>query len=345
MDSDFPYKNKYMPLSEVKSLFNQARRYLHTKSSDLTLLPNYKLSFNTDKNAKRYNPINDNTKTGLVAMTHLQSRLYNITDITDYFTEECRVKCKAGKSEISLYDFYQKNKKKIKTKDPRDRNLLIRQMADEASVSQCTNYKLPYLLQILKHFKPKKWLDMSAGWGDRLISAIVYSSHSNWDLEYVGVDPNPCLTPLYENIIKTLVPVEHQKNFAVIDRGAETLTYHNSSYNPEFDFIFTSPPFFVHEKYSDDENQSIHKFNTIDLWLHNFLFKTIDKSWGALKQNGHFAIYIEDKPKDGYMFIDKMIKHIESKPGAEYLGVLYQGFQDDKYKFPYFRPVYIFRKN
>ena len=34
-------------------------------------------------------------------------------------------------------------------------------------------FKITFILTILNHFKPKRWLDLSAGWGDRLIGACI----------------------------------------------------------------------------------------------------------------------------------------------------------------------------
>ena len=185
----------------------------------------------------------------------------------------------------------------------------------------CSNYKLTYLLGILEYFKPKRWLDLSAGWGDRLISAILK------DVDYyVGVDPNPCLQPCYKDIINTLVPEDKRKNYKVYEDKAESIDL-NSLESGTFDFIFTSPPFFTFEIYSSAEGQSILSYNTVDIWLNNFLFKSIDNSWDKLEKKGHYALYIEDKPQ--YRYIDKLLQFMSEKPDCKFKGILYQAFYDD----------------
>ena len=50
-----------------------------------------------------------------------------------------------------------------------------------------------------------KWLDISAGWGDRLIAAI------SLDMEYLGYDPNVKLEPGHTAIIEKFGNKDKQK--------------------------------------------------------------------------------------------------------------------------------------
>ena len=50
---------------------------------------------------------------------------------------------------------------------------------------------------IIEHFNSKKILDMSSGWGDRLVGAMA----CNIDC-YHGFDPNSCLHPGYKKMIE-----------------------------------------------------------------------------------------------------------------------------------------------
>jgi hypothetical protein len=60
-------------------------------------------------------------------------------------------------------------------------------------------------LNVLKLFRPRKWLDISAGWGDRLAAAIAYTQLSGGDFEkYLGTDPNECLQGGYRAMIDEL---------------------------------------------------------------------------------------------------------------------------------------------
>ena len=59
-----------------------------------------------------------------------------------------------------------------------------------------------------------------------------------------------------------------------------------TKYENHFDSIFTSPPYFDVEKYSDEETQSYKRYTTIDSWNKNFLHKTIGKLIPTLKKDG-----------------------------------------------------------
>ena len=62
-----------------------------------------------------------------------------------------------------------------------------------------------------------------------------------------------------------------------------------------FDLVFTSPPFFDFEVYTDLPGQSIQGANNkLQTWLVNFLFVALSKAWDRLEPGGHIAIHITD---------------------------------------------------
>lgn len=61
-----------------------------------------------------------------------------------------------------------------------------------------------------------------------------------------------------------------------------------------YDIIFTSPPYFDLEKYSEDYDQSFMKHKTYDKWLENFMFKIINHSECLLKDNGKLILNIKN---------------------------------------------------
>ena len=61
-------------------------------------------------------------------------------------------------------------------------------------------------------------------------------------------------------------------------------------YNDYFDTIFTSPPYFDVEKYSDEDTQSYKRYKTIDSWNKNFLHETLRLIIPTLKENGILKI-------------------------------------------------------
>ena len=130
-------------------------------------------------------------------------------------------------------------------------------------------------------------LDISAGWGDRLISAIACDVAN-----YVACDPNTTLASGHREIIERFV-TDRRERFKIIYEPFETATLPSGI---EYDLVFTSPPFFDLEIYSDETTQSVATYNSANNWLVNFLFKSLEKAWGVLKVGGTMAIHITDTP-------------------------------------------------
>jgi len=85
------------------------------------------------------------------------------------------------------------------------------------------------------------------------------------------------------------------------------------------DFVFTSPPYFDIERYSEEDTQSWKRYPTTDKWLEGFLFPMLSKSWGCLAEGGRIAINIADKK--GEDICTPMLRYMESL-GATYEGVV-----------------------
>jgi hypothetical protein len=137
---------------------------------------------------------------------------------------------------------------------------------------------------IYDHFKAKNVLDFSSGWGDRLSAAMASESVE----EYVGIDPNKELYAGYQQQIRLFSDKPIMNMFLPAEQGVETL----GNFYP--DLVFTSPPYFIIERYSKDSTQSWQRYKKLDMWLEKFLFKTLKDSWKILKSGGYMAINISD---------------------------------------------------
>ena len=137
---------------------------------------------------------------------------------------------------------------------------------------------------IYERFNSQYVLDFSSGWGDRLSGAMATPSIK----KYTGIDPNKDLIDNYKKQIETF---NTEKNIEMIplpaEEGIENL-------EEEYDTIFTSPPYFIVERYSKDDSQSWKRYKKIDAWLEKFLFKSLKDCWNKLKPNGILAINISD---------------------------------------------------
>lgn len=128
-------------------------------------------------------------------------------------------------------------------------------------------------------------LDFSAGWGDRLVGAIA------GDVKlYCGVDPNTGLQQGHSEIINTFAKGNTDR-FKIIYSPFQTAVL------PEgvtFDLVFTSPPYFDFEIYTERDGQSVKDFPYLQDWIVKFLLESIHKAWQRLDTGGHLAIHLTD---------------------------------------------------
>jgi len=223
-----------------------------------------------------------------------------LNSLTDYFTEKVRIKCKFGKY-LSPLEYYQKNKQKYNKIN--DIISLRERLFNETRF--CNNFRVSVVLAILKTFKVKKYLDISAGWGDRLLASLLYKVKL-----YCGVDPNKDLHQYYNQMIETFST--NKNKFILIEGGFETAELPNT----KFDLVFSSPPFFDLEKYSNYDNDSLTKYKTEKNWCDNFLMTSIMKAYNYLEKNGHMILYIHSSP-----YVDKRL--LELNKIMNYKGIIY----------------------
>lgn len=157
-------------------------------------------------------------------------------------------------------------------------------------------------------------LDFSSGWGDRL--AGFYTSNAQ---KYIGIDPNASLFDGYNEQIKAYSKMTDGKEARMINDVAE-----NVELKDEFDLIFTSPPYFNIERYTQLGNQSFKKHKKLDRWLNDFLFKTVGKFWNNLKDNGKLIINISDVYSNHTInkICDPLNDYISTLPNSNYVGAI-----------------------
>ena len=172
--------------------------------------------------------------------------------------------------------------------------------------------------------------DPSSGWGGRILGAMC----TNRKLHYIGTDPNPDNVGRYENVAKfynTHCVQDNQfwgdreKNtYSVFTNGSEEI-YNEPNfkkYEGQVDFVFTSPPYFNREQYSQDENQSFKKFSAYEDWRDNFLKPTLTTAYKMLKDDRYICWNIADIKVGSDKFIPLEQDSIDI---LEDLGCTYEG--------------------
>ena len=301
MDIDFPYTKYYM------------KSPLYYYNNLLKYKPNYKINKNL-----YYKDFDNNKYYYDILITYNNDDYKNINILTDYFNEEERIKVKVKRSLISPYQYYQLNKTIInkkfnKTKYPifKERIYNMREYiynnCKEATLFKITSgySTIKYLCKDLHlNIKNLNILDPSSGWGDRLIIFLSLNVKS-----YIGYDPNINLQKGYNEIIKTLGNKNQQLNYKI-----NCLGFEYCQDKELYDIIFTSPPYYDYEEYTNDETQSYIKYNTLKEWKYNFFKTYITNCYNACKKKGLICIHISDN-KDMHIveYLHKLLLELNCK--------------------------------
>ena len=245
-----------------------------------------------------------------------------INNLTDYFSEQVRITCTFANNPSPL-EYWTNNKLMIMNTTIQKYGSLnipyIREiMFDKTRF--CNNFRISVAITILKHFKPKKWLDISSGWGDRLLSAVLTKSLKR----YVSTDPNQDLHPCYNKIIDTFCTKKTKETkFKIHNIGFENVNLENEM----FDFVFSSPPFFTLEKYSKYNSNSITHYSNEEIWIKDFFLKSLVKCFNHLEKNGYLILYMGGSKKvfENMFKLNKVMKYCgiiyfyDNKPRAMYV--------------------------
>jgi len=150
--------------------------------------------------------------------------------------------------------------------------------------------------------------DPSSGWGGRILGAMSVSR----PIHYVGTDPNTdnfipelgitryeYLADFYlrsigekgNNISNKFFQTEENHTYEVFQDGSELIGDNPrfQKYRGKLDFVFTSPPYFNREQYSDDETQSFKAYGQYSDWRDNFLRPTLTTAVEYLKRDRYLC--------------------------------------------------------
>ncbi len=163
---------------------------------------------------------------------------------------------------------------------------------------------------------------------------ILGAMSTNRKLHYIGTDPNPDTSGRYQgvadfyndNCVESNSFWGDEKNtYEVFQDGSEVIGNNPDfqKYKGNLDMVFTSPPYFNREQYSQDENQSFKKFDAYDDWRDHFLKPTLTTAFTYLKPDRYLLWNIADIKVGGDKYIpleQDSIDVVESL-GGEYQGI------------------------
>lgn len=150
--------------------------------------------------------------------------------------------------------------------------------------------------------------DPSCGWGGRILGAMSVCQDRN--IHYIGTDPNtdhnttPGRTKYHEVADYYNNKTSRKKGlldvvintYEIHQCGSEVfhLTEAFQQYKNKVSVVFTSPPYFAKEAYSQDETQSYKKFSQYESWRDGFLVQTIHNAFDILRPGGYLLWNIAD---------------------------------------------------
>ena len=144
-------------------------------------------------------------------------------------------------------------------------------------------------------------LDYSAGYGARLMGLWATGKSA----KYYAYEPCP---ETYAGLNKMK---QHFGLFADIKKcGSE-----EELFDVKFDFVFSSPPYFDQETYTDDTNQAYNKFPKYEDFMEKYWRKTVQNIKLQLKPNAIFGINIGNSSNEKMIQIRKDFLEIIENEG------------------------------
>lgn len=160
--------------------------------------------------------------------------------------------------------------------------------AIQAVVRGPTNFRPALAKAVVEAFCPEGGLvlDPCAGYGGRAAGALAAGRR------YFGVDPHPQAEESHKGLQMVMGGDLRFENSPFEDASLEGV---------EADLVFTSPPYFMVERYADDAFQSWVRYPTWEGWVKGFLQPMVERSRGCLRPGGLLCVNtknIRDAKKD-----------------------------------------------
>jgi 16S rRNA G966 N2-methylase RsmD len=143
-------------------------------------------------------------------------------------------------------------------------------------------------------------LDPCCGYSGRLLGALA----SSVPFKYHGIDPD---CEAIKGNLDCYNSLNTANNYEFYLACAEDIM---PTLNKKFSLIFTSPPYYDLEIYSNNKTQSSNRYSTYQEWLNKFLFIIIKESYRLLEDNGKMVVNIKNTKR--YKIADDMVGFCES---------------------------------
>lgn len=295
-----------------------------------------------------------NTPDVLLPENHLQTNIVGLPIANFFHPDMVKVRCLNYKSPDDLFQndddlrsainrwFVLGNKPSLAG--------IRRILKTRDGVQSVVNFKPAVARYFYQNYCPEngKTLDPCAGYGGRLTGLI----SCNKNILYHGIDPcpetmvgNQSLAGFYGSVFNEEKKLKWKFRYRSDLGCCEDVMLTLSS--NEYDFIFSSPPYFSTEKYSNLPNQSYLRYPEYDEWKNGFLKPLVYESARVCKVNGYVGLNVKNYKR--YPIADDL-EEIAKSSGL----ILHKRYemrlankefhrQADKPKF-HTEPIFIFKK-
>jgi hypothetical protein len=175
--------------------------------------------------------------------------------------------------------------------------------------------------------------DPSMGWAGRILGAMAV--RDDRVIHYVGTDPNTDhntttgrtkyheVADFFNSKTRANPIFTHKNTYRVFQLGSEVIGDDPDfqQYKGKIDLVFTSPPYFAKEVYSDDPEQSCHKFGQYEAWRDGFLEPTLKTAVEWLRNDRYLLWNIADAVFDGI----RLPLEEDSRKILESYGMVFRG--------------------
>jgi hypothetical protein len=271
-------------------------------------------------------------------LLELSSEQYFTQDlITDWVIEDVRVKSRRSDTELSPHDYWQQHRDEVKAvaqndplgATPHNLREALWKLAPEAGTFRPT-----VAVALMRRFNMTRVIDMSAGWGDRLVAAMA----TNGVVEYWGTDPNTDLEKRYLELAGMFAPRQSSQYTVLASKFEDAEIPHS-----DFDGSIISPPFLDLELYTGGDQ------NVPDMTLEEFidwLVECLRKITRHLQIGSRLCLNMNDI-RNGAKYTETIVRRFTGEPNIEYEGAI--GFGEIKYRrgraqLRSTQPLWIFRK-
>lgn len=168
--------------------------------------------------------------------------------------------------------------------NPSSLRRILKSFPSAASVS---NYRPAIARAVVGKFAPEGGtvVDFAAGYGGRLLGAIAANRC------YVGIEPNKRQILGFDQMKRALIAQRIKCPQTRFLHGPAE--YHLPRLpSRSADLVFSSPPFFDWERYSNGATQSFRRYPQYELWRSEFLQPVIFDSFRILRKNGFLVLNV-----------------------------------------------------